>query len=50
MIRRKQQHKFRFTWGAYRSDAIYDPFLGLLRSGIGRHKSFGFGMLKVRRA
>jgi len=25
-------------------------FTDLLRSGIGRHKSFGFGMLKVRRA
>ena len=25
-------------------------FTRLLRSGIGRHKSFGFGMLKVRRA
>lgn len=25
-------------------------FLGLLRKGIGRHKSFGYGMLKVRRA
>ncbi|MFB6231387.1 MAG: type I-E CRISPR-associated protein Cas6/Cse3/CasE [Salinibacter sp.] len=25
-------------------------FLDLLRSGIGRHKSFGYGMLKVRRA
>jgi len=27
-----------------------DAFLALLRSGIGRHKSFGYGMLKVRRA
>ena len=27
-----------------------DAFTDLLRSGIGRHKSFGFGMLKVRRA
>jgi len=27
-----------------------DAFLNLLRSGIGRHKSFGYGMLKVRRA
>ncbi len=27
-----------------------DAFLDLLRSGIGRHKSFGYGMLKVRRA
>ena len=27
-----------------------DAFQALLRSGIGRHKSFGFGMLKVRRA
>lgn len=27
-----------------------DAFLDLLRSGIGRHKTFGFGMLKVRRA
>jgi len=26
-----------------------DAFLDLLRSGIGRHKSFGYGMLKVRR-
>jgi CRISPR system Cascade subunit CasE len=26
-----------------------DAFLNLLRSGIGRHKSFGYGMLKVRR-
>ncbi len=26
-----------------------DAFAALLRSGIGRHKSFGFGMLKVRR-
>ena len=25
-------------------------FLDLLRSGLGRHKSFGYGMLKVRRA
>lgn len=25
-------------------------FVDLLKSGIGRHKSFGFGMLKVRRA
>jgi CRISPR system Cascade subunit CasE len=25
-------------------------FADLLRSGIGRHKSFGYGMLKVRRA
>lgn len=25
-----------------------ETFLGLLDSGIGRHKSFGFGMLKVR--
>ena len=27
-----------------------DAFVALLRSGIGRHKSFGYGMLKVRRA
>lgn len=27
-----------------------DAFHQLLRSGIGRHKSFGYGMLKVRRA
>jgi CRISPR system Cascade subunit CasE len=27
-----------------------DTFYHLLRSGIGRHKSFGFGMLKIRRA
>lgn len=27
-----------------------DEFVALLRSGIGRHKSFGFGMLKVRPA
>lgn len=27
-----------------------EAFDDLLRSGIGRHKSFGFGMLKVRRA
>ena len=27
-----------------------DAFMNLLQSGIGRHKSFGFGMLKVRRA
>jgi CRISPR system Cascade subunit CasE len=27
-----------------------DAFVDLLRSGIGRHKSFGYGMLKVRRA
>jgi CRISPR system Cascade subunit CasE len=27
-----------------------DAFIDLLRSGIGRHKSFGYGMLKVRRA
>jgi CRISPR system Cascade subunit CasE len=27
-----------------------DDFQQLLRSGIGRHKSFGFGMLKIRRA
>jgi CRISPR system Cascade subunit CasE len=27
-----------------------DAFAHLLRSGIGRHKSFGYGMLKVRRA
>lgn len=27
-----------------------DAFLNLLRSGLGRHKSFGYGMLKVRRA
>lgn len=27
-----------------------DAFGTLLRSGIGRHKSFGYGMLKVRRA
>jgi len=26
-----------------------DAFVDLLRSGIGRHKSFGYGMLKVRR-
>src|SRR5699024_6320809 len=25
-------------------------FKELLKSGIGRHKSFGFGMLKIRRA
>jgi len=25
-------------------------FVDLLRSGLGRHKSFGYGMLKVRRA
>ena len=31
---------------------VTDPgaFADLLRSGIGRHKSFGYGMLKVRRA
>jgi CRISPR system Cascade subunit CasE len=27
-----------------------DAFADLLRSGLGRHKSFGYGMLKVRRA
>jgi CRISPR system Cascade subunit CasE len=27
-----------------------DAFMNLLRSGIGRHKTFGFGMLKVRPA
>ena len=27
-----------------------DAFVELLRSGLGRHKSFGYGMLKVRRA
>ena len=27
-----------------------DAFKELLKSGIGRHKSFGFGMLKIRRA
>lgn len=27
-----------------------DAFKALLKSGIGRHKSFGFGMLKLRRA
>jgi CRISPR system Cascade subunit CasE len=27
-----------------------DAFSQILRSGIGRHKSFGYGMLKVRRA
>ena len=27
-----------------------DAFVALLRSGLGRHKSFGYGMLKVRRA
>lgn len=27
-----------------------DAFANLLRSGIGRHKSFGYGMLKVQRA
>jgi CRISPR system Cascade subunit CasE len=27
-----------------------DAFVDLLRSGLGRHKSFGYGMLKVRRA
>lgn len=27
-----------------------DAFNDLLRSGLGRHKSFGYGMLKVRRA
>ena len=27
-----------------------DAFTALLRDGIGRHKSFGYGMLKVRRA
>jgi len=27
-----------------------DAFTDLLRSGLGRHKSFGYGMLKVRRA
>ena len=27
-----------------------DSFQHLLQSGIGRHKSFGFGMLKIRRA
>jgi CRISPR system Cascade subunit CasE len=27
-----------------------EAFVDLLRSGIGRHKSFGYGMLKVRRA
>jgi CRISPR system Cascade subunit CasE len=27
-----------------------DTFVDLLRSGLGRHKSFGYGMLKVRRA
>ncbi|WP_103021438.1 type I-E CRISPR-associated protein Cas6/Cse3/CasE [Salinibacter altiplanensis] len=27
-----------------------DAFVNLLRSGLGRHKSFGYGMLKVRRA
>jgi CRISPR system Cascade subunit CasE len=27
-----------------------DTFNDILRSGIGRHKSFGFGMLKIRRA
>jgi CRISPR system Cascade subunit CasE len=27
-----------------------DAFVDLLRSGIGRHKTFGFGMLKIRRA
>ena len=27
-----------------------DAFLDLLRRGIGRHKSFGYGMLTVRRA
>jgi CRISPR system Cascade subunit CasE len=26
-----------------------DAFVDLLRSGLGRHKSFGYGMLKVRR-
>jgi len=26
-----------------------DAFVALLRSGLGRHKSFGYGMLKVRR-
>jgi len=26
-----------------------EEFNHLLRSGIGRHKSFGFGMLKIRR-
>lgn len=27
-----------------------DAFMKVLRSGIGRHKTFGFGMLKIRRA
>ena len=27
-----------------------DAFVDLLRSGLGRHKSFGYGMMKVRRA
>ena len=27
-----------------------DAFIDLLRSGLGRHKSFGYGMMKVRRA
>jgi CRISPR system Cascade subunit CasE len=27
-----------------------DAFMEVLRSGIGRHKTFGFGMLKIRRA
>ncbi len=27
-----------------------DAFVDILRSGLGRHKSFGYGMLKVRRA
>jgi CRISPR system Cascade subunit CasE len=27
-----------------------DAFLRVLRSGIGRHKTFGFGMLKIRRS
>jgi len=27
-----------------------EAFVDLLRSGLGRHKSFGYGMLKVRRA
>ena len=27
-----------------------EAFMAVLRSGIGRHKTFGFGMLKIRRA
>ncbi|NBB75116.1 MAG: type I-E CRISPR-associated protein Cas6/Cse3/CasE [Bacteroidetes bacterium] len=31
---------------------VTDPeaFMAVLRSGVGRHKTFGFGMLKIRRA